>query len=95
MHCYPLLAFGVAAEGGVRVILIPSVCRTRSALPISQVSLPLFQVDDEAQPRSRGQSEILLRDAQAFAGGPDQLSDLRGRVFQGDLHGMLPYGNIL
>ena len=56
--------------------------------------LALLQVDDKPQPRPRSQGEILLRDAQPFAGVPDHAADLLGGVFQACLQ-MLPYGNIL
>ena len=56
--------------------------------------LALLQVDDKPQPRPRSQGEILLRDAQPFAGVPDHAADLLGGVFQAYLQ-MLPYGNIL
>jgi hypothetical protein len=57
--------------------------------------LALFEIDDEAHPGSRGQGEILLRDTQLLAGGPDQLTDLRRRVSQSPNLVILPYGNIV
>ena|ERR1022692_1736613 len=44
--------------------------------------LALFKVDDEPQPRSRGQRQILLRDAKAFACSPDERADLLGGISQ-------------
>jgi len=44
--------------------------------------LAFFKVDDEPYPGSGGQSEVPLRDAQVFAGFPDQFSDLLGCVSQ-------------
>ena len=44
--------------------------------------LALFEVNDEPQPCSGGQSQIFLRYAKAFARGPDELTDLLGRISQ-------------
>ena len=45
--------------------------------------LAFFEIDDEPHPRARGQGEILLRDADALAGVPDQFADLRSSVGHG------------
>jgi len=49
--------------------------------------LALFEIDDEAQSRARCQSQILLGDAEALAGVPDQCADRNRCVFQGSFHG--------
>ena len=72
--------------------------------------LALFQIDDEPQPRPGGQGEILLRDAQPFAGVPNHAADLLGVCisslppdvtvrehfsrFLENINEMFPYGNI-
>ena len=67
--------------GGVRVSVIPRVCRTRSDFPSSQVSLPFSRSMINRRPVPRSGRD-LLRDAQAFAGVPDHVAELLGRVFQ-------------
>jgi hypothetical protein len=49
------------------VSLIPRVCKTVRRLSDLAGFLPLFEVNDEAQPSPRGQRQVLLGDAQVFA----------------------------
>ena len=43
---------------------------------------PLFEINDEPQPRAGCKRQILLSDAQALARGLDEAADLLGCVFQ-------------
>ena len=79
--CHALLSGSPA--GGVRAILIPRVFRIVRVFPISQVSLPFSRSMMNRIPVPGGQGEILLRDAQLFAGVPDEFADLRRGVGQG------------
>src|SRR6185437_3555050 len=42
-----------------------------------------FEIDDEAQARPSGESQVLLGDTQPLARIPNQFSDLGRRIFQG------------
>jgi hypothetical protein len=81
------------ADGGVRVSVIPRVCRT---VRMSELAgfFALFEFDDEPQPRPRGQGEGLLRDTQALASVADYAAYLLGVYFK-PLPQMLPYGKHL
>jgi hypothetical protein len=52
--------------GGVRAILIPSVCRTVSTLPNWQVSLPFSRSMMKRRPVPEVSAKSFLRDAQPF-----------------------------
>ena len=68
-------------DGGVSVSWIPRVCRTVSALPISQVSLPFSRSMTNRETGSRSEGQGLLRDTESPLGSADSASQLFSGVF--------------